>query len=428
MDVRLGDATWAPPLPAAEAARILLHDFGGYAFTVQLARWLAARGHAVLHLHAADIAGPHGPAARLRADPPSLAFDTVRLGRPFARYALHRRLRDELAYGRRLGDAIGRFRPDVVLSANAPPLVQRLALRATRACGGGFVNWVQDVFSFGGGAMPSRWPGPLRSGILAGLRRVEFGAMTGADALVVISPDFQARLDAAGVLHPLTLVQENWSPPTLPAGRAGPADWVLSHGLGGRRLVLVAGTLGLKHNPDLVADLARGLRDLPDVRVVAASQGPGRDRLEAARAAEGLENLVLLDYQPADRVPDMLAAAEIGVVILNRSAGAMSMPSKLYTYASAGLPVLAAVPSDHLAHRMVRDRNLGLAVEPEDAAAFVAAGRLLLTDAGLRGACAASASAFARDHNDIDRIGPRFEEVMAAAMRCARFRAGRQAA
>lgn len=396
--------------------RIVLHDFGGYAFTVQLARWLAARGHRVLHLSAGEIAGPQGPTAPRPGDAPTLSFASILIGRPFARYALHRRLPDEVRYGRRLGAAIGRFEPEVVLSANTPPVVQRFALGAARRQGAAFVNWVHDIFSLGVGAMPVRWSPWLRTGALAALRRLEFGAMADADGLVVIAPDFERRLAENGVAHPLTLVQENWSPSTDLMGRPRDNGWSRAMGLADRRVFLVAGTLGLKHNPALVAALARTFRDEGDVRVVVASQGPGRAALEEVRSAESLPGLLLLDYQPPEQVPDMLAAADVAVTILNRGAGAMSVPSKVYSYAAAGRAILAAVPGDNLAHRLIRDHGLGLAVEPEDEAGFLAAARRLMADASLRAACGAAGAAFAHERCDIDRIGPRFEALLDEAL------------
>lgn len=40
--------------------RILICDYSGHPFQVELSRGLAARGHAVLHLHFADFQTPKG--------------------------------------------------------------------------------------------------------------------------------------------------------------------------------------------------------------------------------------------------------------------------------------------------------------------------------------------------------------------------------
>lgn len=40
---------------------ILLHDYGAYAFTLELARALARRGHRVAYAYSGDLRAPSGP-------------------------------------------------------------------------------------------------------------------------------------------------------------------------------------------------------------------------------------------------------------------------------------------------------------------------------------------------------------------------------
>lgn len=395
--------------------RILLHDFGAYGFIVHLARWLAQHGHVVLHLRSGDLVGPQGMVETQAGDPPGLRFQALSVGRPFARYALHRRLPDEIRYGRQLGRVIAQWRPDIVLSANTPPFAQAWAVHASHRQGVPFVNWVQDIFSEGAGAMAARLVWPLGNLALALLHRVEYGAMRDSDAIITISDGFRERLHRKGLNHPLLLVQENWAPcpdgtdrASAPAG----AGWAAAQGLAGQRVVLAAGTLGLKHDPGLLADLALALADIPDIRVVVVSQGPGRDHLERWRRHHDAP-LLLLDYQPAADVPSMLATAEIGLVLLTAAAGGMSVPSKVYTYAAAGLPILAAVPPDNHVARLIREQGLGLVVCPDDPVGFVAAARRLLADGDLRRDCAAAGRAFSVRHGDMAVIGGRFEQLLA---------------
>lgn len=386
--------------------RILVHDFGCYAFIIPLARWLAAQGHEVLHLSAKELVGPRGAPVRMADDPPGLSFGTVGLGHPFSRYALHRRLLDEYRYGHALAAAITAFRPDVVLSANTPPLAQAIAARHSRRTAIPFVAWVQDIFSLGAAPMFGKLPAPVAALALAALRGLEFGTMRRAAGLIVIAPSFGANLAAAGVNHPLTLVQENWAAP-LPPPSAPASAWADHQGLGAYRILLAAGTLGQKHDPALLADLATGLADEAAVRLVVVSEGPGRDRLEDLKASGALPNLILRDYQAADQVPAMLASAEIGIVQLRSSANGMSIPSKVYSYAAAGLPILAAIPGDNHAAQLIRTHGLGLVVAPDDAAGFLTAARRLLDDPALRQSCRAAGLSFTAEHGDVDKIGHR---------------------
>src|SRR5437870_6731303 len=97
--------------------RLIVHDFGGFAFSAQLSSALAGRGHDVLYLHSKGFRpnklGRHG-----QPPPGRLASEAIHIGRP-ARAALGlRRLSDERKYGEMLAIRIADFRPNVVMSAN----------------------------------------------------------------------------------------------------------------------------------------------------------------------------------------------------------------------------------------------------------------------------------------------------------------------
>ncbi|KJV09965.1 hypothetical protein VZ95_08065 [Elstera litoralis] len=386
--------------------RILLHDFGCYAFIIPLARWLADQGHQVLHLSAKELVGPRGTPVHQEGDPPGLAFDTVRLGHPFTRYALPRRMLDEYRYGRGLARKSLEFRPDLILSANTPPLAQAVAFQNARRRRIPCVAWVQDIFSLGAAPMVERLPKPIAALALAALRRLEFGTLSQSAGLIVIAPSFLASLQAHGVRQPMTLVQENWAAPTQ-ATLERQKSWADTQGIGGSKIILAAGTLGRKHDPALLARLASDLTKDPEVRLIIVSEGPGRDHLETLKTARALPNLILLDYQPAAQVPAMLASADIGIVQLNAVANGMSIPSKVYSYAAAGLPILAAIPQTNHAAWLIRHYGLGLVVEPDDHPGFIAAARRLLEDASLRQACGAAGLAFTGQHGNIAAIGGR---------------------
>lgn len=386
--------------------RILLHDFGCYAFILPLARWLAAQGHQVQHLCAGDLVGPRGSPARCEGDPQGLSFDTIRLGHPFTRYSLPKRLLDEARYGIGFVRKIAAFKPDLILSANTPPLAQAIAFRYARRAQIPSVAWVQDIFSLGAAPMVGRLPKPLARLSLAALRWIEFGTLARASGLIVIAPSFLDSLRAQGVQHAQTLVQENWALPTQATVERDKA-WSDALGLRHRTILLAAGTLGRKHNPALLAQLATDLTPIRQACLMVVSEGPGRDYLEALNATGTPTNLVLKDYQPSAAVPAMLASADIGIVQLNADANGMSIPSKVYSYAAAGLPILAAIPRTNHAARLIRDNGLGLVVEPEDYPGFLAAARQLLSDAALRQACGSAGLAFTARHGNIDRIGER---------------------
>ncbi|MGH9286564.1 MAG: glycosyltransferase family 4 protein, partial [Acidimicrobiales bacterium] len=334
--------------------RIAVHDYCGHPFQVQLSRELARRGHQVTHLWCPSVPSGRGGLEPRPGDPAGLSVVPVALDRAFERYQAWKRLPQEVAYGRRLVVAVEQSRPDVVISANTPLLAQRALVSACGRQGTPFVSWLQDLLSIGTGAvLRRRVPG---AGALAGatLEAIEARMLRASDAVVAISADFRPTLDRFGVAPERVQVIENWAPldELAPAPRHN--AWSAQHGLDPATVLCYAGTLGLKHDPELLLALARHFRHQPGVRLVVVSEGRGRQWLGAKAAEEGLANVVLVDYQPYDRLAEVLGAADVLVCILNQEAGAFSVPSKVLTYHCAGRPLLAAIPAANLAARVVR--------------------------------------------------------------------------
>lgn len=391
---------------------VLIHDFGGYAFITQLGRWLAQQGIRVTHTFAAGLAGPN-QGLRQHPDDPE-GFRLAPIGRadvPFERYGLLRRTGQELAYGRSLGRLICDSRPDLVLAANTPPLIQALAMGAARAVGAAYVNWVQDIFAIAAARLgPGRGRG--RRLLARAVGAVEFATMRRADALILISPAFRDVLAAHGVTHPRMAVIANWAPidHIRPLPRRN--GWSTAQGLDDRFVFLCAGTMGLKHDPGLILELARAFADDPAVTVLVVSQGPGRDFLEQARATGAYPGLRLLDYQPAERVAEMLASADVAIALLRAEAGGMSVPSKVASYLAAGRPILAGLPLDNAAAALIADAGAGICVDSGDMAGFVAAARSLRQDADRRQSLGAAGAAYAARHFDMERLGPLFLDLL----------------
>jgi hypothetical protein len=99
---------------------LLIHDYAGHPFQVQLSRELAMRGHSVVHAFAGGLLTPRGSLQKLPDDPATLELVEVPMDANYRRdkYRFLRRRQMELDYGRKIAALIEKKRPDVVLSAN----------------------------------------------------------------------------------------------------------------------------------------------------------------------------------------------------------------------------------------------------------------------------------------------------------------------
>ncbi|HEX2891951.1 glycosyltransferase family 4 protein [Vineibacter terrae] len=395
--------------------RILLHDNSGHPFQVQLARELARRGHQVRHLFSAVFQTPHGALERQPGDPDTFEVAAIDPGEPFAKYSYIKRLQQERRYGALLRQELAAFAPDVALMSNTPPDSLVAPQRWCRAQGVGFVFWVQDIYAEAVARILGQRLGPLGKPVAWHYRRLEGGLLRRSNQVVPITDDFGPLLQAWGVAANRITVIENWSPldelPLRPKDNA----FARQHGLHDKTVLLYSGTLGLKHNPGLLLAIAEAHRDNPSVAVVVVSEGLGASWLAERKVESGLDNLMLLPFQPFDRLPEVLGAADVLLAILEPEAGIYSVPSKVLTYLCAGKPLLAAMPGENLAARTIQRQEAGMVVAPADTEGFVAAARTLIADPTRRATLGGNGRAYAERTFDVRRIAERFEAVLKAA-------------
>jgi glycosyltransferase involved in cell wall biosynthesis len=235
-----------------------------------------------------------------------------------------------------------------------------------------------------------------------------------SDAVVVISEDFVPLVRRWGVPEARISVIENWAPldelPVLPRDNR----WAREQGLVDRFVFLYSGTLGFKHDPSLLLALARWASSI-DALVVVVSEGVGADWLAQEGASESA--LRLLPYQPYERLPEVLASADVLVALLDPEAGAFSVPSKVLTYLCSARPLLGSVAQDNLAARVVERSGGGVIVPPQEPEALVTAAARLHADDGLRAELGAQARSYAESTFGPAQIAVRFEQVLERATR-----------
>jgi colanic acid biosynthesis glycosyl transferase WcaI len=206
--------------------------------------------------------------------------------------------------------------------------------------------------------------------------RVERYCYEHADAVTVLSEDLQANVGAK-TSHPEKVrvipnfVDTEWIRPA-----AKENSYRRDHGLEGKLVVMYAGNVGLSQSLDLVLDAASALSYDESLVFVINGQGAHRERLE--RRAQGLPNVRFVDTQPVERLPEVLAAADIHLVTLKRGLARSSVPSKTYSILAAGRPLLASVDEGSEVARAVERAGAGVGVPPEDPEAFTKAIRGLI--------------------------------------------------
>lgn len=156
-------------------------------------------------------------------------------------------------------------------------------------------------------------------------------------------------------------------------------------------VVMYAGNLGHSQPLELVVSAAERFAGQGRTDVHFVVNGDGVARSSVAAAAERLDTLHLVGWQPPERLGEVLAAADLHLVLLRAGLGTTSVPSKVYSVLAAGRPVLASVDRGSEVERLLDASGAGATVDPEDVDAFCAAVAQMaddpdgLVEMGLRG-------------------------------------------
>jgi colanic acid biosynthesis glycosyl transferase WcaI len=397
--------------------KILVHDYAGHPFQVDLSRELALRGHEVRHAYFHGDQGPKGRLEPSSSDPKSLSFIGVSLPRPYDKASFVRRRFDDVSYGREVARLILSEKPEIVISGNTPTEAQSSIVKACAKNGSAFVFWVQDFYSIAVSRLLRKKLGAIGAVIGAYYSSLEKHQFRNSDAIIVITESFASLARKWAGSKDKVFTIENWGTLNEIVPQSKDNEWARRHAIDASFNFLYSGTLGLKHNPDLLIDLARAVTGRANVVVV--SQGVGTSFLERSKQEQAIDNLILLPLQPFSELSMVLAASDVAVATIEPDAGMFSVPSKVQSYLCAGRAVLLAAPSENLAANVIRNSGAGLVVDPTDKPGFLRAALRLLDDHGLRTESAAKGRKFALANYDVERVADRFENVFKYAI-CAK--------
>jgi colanic acid biosynthesis glycosyl transferase WcaI len=277
---------------------------------------------------------------------------------------------------------------DGVLAVSPPLTLGLTGWAIARARGASLVFNVQDVYPDVAVEL-----GVLREGnLLRATRGLERFCYERADAVTVLSEELRDNVQDKTTRPDKVRVIPNFVDATAIAPTDPENPYRREFGLEGKTVVMYAGNVGLSQSLNIVIEAAAALSH--DDHVVFVINGQGAARKELERKAGGLSNVRFVDMQPADRLPEVLAAADIHLVPLKRGLARSSVPSKTYSILAAARPLIASVDHGSEVARLVESADAGLAVPPEDAEALTKAIRQLVEAPAERARMGASGRRF----------------------------------
>ena len=207
------------------------------------------------------------------------------------------------------------------------------------------------------------------------ISKLESFLMRRFDLVSSISYNMLDKAIAKGVSKNKVTLFPNWSdtefvtPSTC--GKALKAQWGFSDA---DKIILYAGNIGQKQGLEVVLEAAKNYSDKPHVKFVLVGTGVYVDTLKSMAEQQNVSNLFFKPLQPWARVPQMLALADIHLVVQRKGAADAVLPSKLTNILSAGGNAIVTAES-HTELGQIAQKYPGIytCIEPECAQALISA-------------------------------------------------------
>ena len=177
-------------------------------------------------------------------------------------------------------------------------------------------------------------------------------------------------------------------------------------------VALYSGNMGRKQGLETLAEAAWILRHSEKIHFIFCGHGPGQAELE--KACEQLPRTHFLPLQPVERLPLLLASADLHLLPQRADAADLVMPSKLTGMLASGKAIVATAGDDTEVAHVVKER--GIVVPPGDSLALAIAIQSLADNDALRTAYGAAARQYAETNLARDSLLARFQENVTEAI------------
>lgn len=193
-------------------------------------------------------------------------------------------------------------------------------------------------------------------------------------------------------------------------------NWKAIHKLENKFVALYSGNIALTQGLETVIETAASLRHISEIAFVIAGESKALKRLQKYCLACGADNVLLLPLQPREKLPEMLAAADVGLVVQKCNVISFNMPSKIPLLLASGSPIIASVPASGTAARAVTQSGGGVIVPPESPQDLAAAIMSLYRNPVLAAKLAEKARKFAIERYSFEQALMAYEAVFYQAV------------
>ena len=181
-------------------------------------------------------------------------------------------------------------------------------------------------------------------------------------------------------------------------------------------VVLYSGNIALTQGLETVIKAAKLLGSIPEISFVIAGEQEALQQLEKVCQEYQTENVLLIPLEPREKLPDMLAAADVGLVVQKRRVTVFNLPSKIPVLLASGCAIIGSVPDTGTAKEVILKSGGGIVVPPEDAESLAQAITDLHKNPAQLEALGKSGRKYAEEYYGIEQALDQYEQLFTQAL------------
>jgi len=210
------------------------------------------------------------------------------------------------------------------------------------------------------GFLRGRW-------LVSALTALERWVLRRADLVSTISAAMRDRVLAKGLAPEHVALFPNWVDTEVMRPVPKETSFRREQGLTGKFVILYAGNIGIHQGLDSLVSAAEQLKENKRIQFLLIGEGNYREALAGKLKDKNLENIKLLPLQPKERLPEVLASADAGVVMETRRMANLSMPSKILNQMACGRPLIVVTAPQTALGLLIAEKKCGVVVPPGNA-------------------------------------------------------------
>ena len=195
--------------------------------------------------------------------------------------------------------------------------------------------------------------------------RLEKYCLLHADKIRILSTSFEQSLISKGVPENKINLIYDWVDTEFIRPLPRKNAFSVENGLLDHFVVLFTGNMGFVQALDTVIQAANILSEYEDILFVFVGNGAARNSLIHQVEELKLKNVHFIGWQPANRMPEVYASADVSLVSLGKGTAFDALPSKTFAIMASERPVIACVDRGSDAWNLIERARTGIPVEPE---------------------------------------------------------------